>query len=190
MTDIAQAVRRAMNGLKMLLGRGRVQLTDDSGPVQLVQVKMSANEVMDIVRLSEFGFASRIPKDGDVAAIFLNAERTWGIVVASGHQQFRFKLENDGETAIYDAFGKSIWFKKESMVVEAGGKPITINGANGITINSTEKLIINMGGKDVQIENPGQVYLGGKAGAKKVALDGDPVVGGVVQSTATKVWGK
>ena len=171
----SQAISRAMNGLKMALGRGRVQLTKDDGPVQMVQVQMSAKELMDMARLSEFGLASRIPQNGDVAAIFLNAERTWGIVIASGHQKYRFKLQNDGEVALYDAFGKSVLLGKDGIVVDAGGKPVTLNDTGDVTLN--------MGGKNVIVNNPGAVNLTG-AGGRKVVCDGDLVTGGVVHAAA------
>lgn len=193
MTDswMRQAIARTTNGLKMLLGRGRVLLTNetDKTGIQFVQVRVSAKEVMDLPRMTDFGFNSRIPKDGDVAIMFLNAERTWGIVVASNHQQYRFQLDNDGEVAISDAFGKSIWFKKASMVIDAGGQPITVNNAKGMTINVTDDVVFNMGGKNFIINNPGLVELAG-AGGKKIALDQDPVVAGEVQASSTKVTGK
>jgi phage gp45-like len=181
---IMQGVRRALNGIKMLNGRGRVLLVDDSGPVQMLQAKVSAKETMTIPRLAEFGFASRPPAGTDVAIIFLSGERTWGTIVGSNNQTYRFKLENDGEMAVHDAFGKSIWFKKTAgIVVESNGQPITVNDAKGVTINTTDNVILNMGGKNVTVNNPGAVQLTG-AGGRKVVCDGDPVVGGVVQAAA------
>lgn len=213
---IRQAVARTTNGLKMLLGRGRVQLVDDTGPVQVLQVTISAKELMNIPRLAEFGFASRPPKNSDVAVIFLNAERTWGIVVASGNQKARFKLANDGEVAIHDAFGddgapgKWIWAKKAAddgtgggWEIEAHNEPLIINNAKKVTINagddgfllnSTGDGVIDMGGKNltiqnvdtVKLDNPTSVLLG--PGGKKVVVDGDPVsTGGHVNATQTVV---
>lgn len=199
LTYLRQAVARTTNGLKMLLGRGRVKLVTDTGPVQMLQVRVSAKELMDLPRLSEFGFASRPPVDSDVGIIFLNAERTWGIVVATGNQKARFKLAKDGEMAIHDAFGangapgKWIWAKANAAgwEIEANHEPIVINNAKGLTVNSPDgKVIFNMGGNDVQIEGAGKVYLGGKVGGKKVALDGDPVVGGFVVASSAVTYGK
>lgn len=191
-TYIHQAVGRALNGLKMALGRGRITLTDETGTpgVQMVQVRVSAKEVMDMPRLAEFGLASWIPKDGDVAVVFINAERTNGIAVASGHQTYRFKLENEGEVAIYDAFGKSVWFKKDTggIVIEANNQPVALNNAKGVTLtNVTGDVVLNMGGKNVTIVNPGSVVLSDQNGEKSVVRDGDPVSGGVVHATQTAV---
>ena len=188
---IRQAMARAINGLKMVLGRGRVTLTDDSKkPIQSIQAKLSANETMDILRMAEFGFTSWIPKDGDIAAIFINAERTWGIAVASNHQKYRFQLQNEGESALYDMFGKSILMGKDGIVIEAGNKPIIINNAKGATVHFTDDVNLDMGGKKLTITNPGEVHLAG-AGGRKVVCDGDPVSGGVVHADGTQtVYGK
>lgn len=193
MTDsfVRQAALRALNGLKMVLGRGRILLTNENenGGTQFIQVKVSANETMDVPRLAEFGFASRVPVKGDCILVFLNAERTLGVALATGHQTYRFKLQNDGEAVLYDAFGKSILLGKDGTVVEAGGKPVTVNNAKGLTINSTDDVTLNMGGKKVFVNNAAEVHLSG-VGGRKVVCDGDPVSGGVVHADAgQKVFG-
>lgn len=181
---LRQAVTRAHNGLKMLLGRGRIKLVldNDQGPVQMVQAVISAKETMDLPRVAEFGFASRPPKDTDCVVVFLNAERTWGVVVGTNNQTFRFKLENDGEMAIHDAFGKYIWLKKTGgILIEANDQPVEIHGAKGLTITTSDDVTINMGGKNLTIDSPGAVALTG-TGGRKVVCDGDPVSGGVVHA--------
>jgi phage baseplate assembly protein V len=182
---IRQALGRAMNGLRMMLGRGRITLTNENeqGGTQFVQARLSAQELMDLPRLAEFGFVSRVPEKGDCVVVFLNAERSMGVVIATGHQSFRFKLENDGETAIHDAFGKSIWLKKEGgIVIEAADQPVTINGVKGVTINNSDEAVtLNLDGSDVILNDPGAVQLTG-AGGRKVVCDGDPVSGGVVHA--------
>lgn len=184
-SSVRQALARAHSAVKMLLGRGRVQLIkdNDTGPVQTMQVVVSAKETMDMPRLAEFGFTSRPPKDSDCAVMFISGERTWGVVIATGNQKFRLQLEEDGEAALYDAFGKSIWLKKDGIVIDGGDKPITINRAKGIAITSTDDVTVDMGGKNLIVTNPGAVNLTG-AGGRKVVCDGDPVSGGVVHAAA------
>lgn len=215
-TWMRQAVARTTNGLKMLLGRGRILLVKDDGPVQMLQVRVSAKELMDIARLSEFGFASRPPKNSDCAIVYISGERTWGIVVATGNQKARMHLLNDGETAIHDALGpdgapgKWIWAKKKAdddtgggWEIEANNEPLVINQAKKVTINagddgfelnSTGDGVIDMGGKNitiqnadtVKLDNPNSVILG--PGGKKVVVDGDPVsTGGHVNATQNVV---
>lgn len=197
LTMLRQAVARAHNAVKMVLGRGRIQLVgnNDQGPVQTVQVIVSAKETMDLPRVAEFGFASRPPKDSDCIVVFLNGERTWGVVVGTNNQKFRMSLENDGEAALHDAFGKSIWLKKDGgIVVEANNEAVEINhakkitlgaGTDGIAITTGGNVTVDLGGKDLTFSNVGNIALG--PGGKKVVVDGDPVSGGFVHSTQTKV---
>lgn len=183
------AIVALSNLLKLLVGRGRVLLVDDSGPVQIVQVKLSPKETPDLRRLAEFGFVCWPLEGADAVALFVAGNRGNGVIIATGDQRHRLKLENPGEAALHDAFGKYVWLKKESTEVDAGGMPITIKNAAGITITSTEHVTLNMGGKNVIINDPGTVQLAG-AGGKKVVLDGDDVVAGKVVASSTKVTGK
>jgi phage gp45-like len=207
---LRQGVSRSLNGLKMMLGRGRIQMVinNDHGPVQMIQVQVSAVELMNLPRLAEFGFVSRAPKNSDCAIIFLNAERTWGIVVATGNQTARMPLANDGETAIHDAngengaAGKWIWAKKGAgWEIECNGEPFILmdcsnltasNKAGGtmpVTLNMNGgNVTLNLGGGNVTLNNPGTVVLG--PAGKRVVMDGDPVVGGgggTVQATQNVV---
>lgn len=204
MTDSAmrQAAARALNGLKMMLGRGRIQLNvgNDQGAVQILQAIVSAKETMNIPRLAEFGFASRPPPNSDCAILFLNAERTWGIIVATGNQTARMKLQNDGEAALHDAFGENgtpgkwIWAKGggAGWEIECNGEPFILLDCPTITASPKAggklNVTINLGGGNVQLNNPGSVVLG--PAGKRVVMDGDPVVGGgggTVQATQNVV---
>jgi phage baseplate assembly protein V len=182
------AITALSNLLKLAIGRGRVQTVDDSGPVQILQLVLSPKETPNLPRLAEFGFQSWPPEGSDAVVVFVAGNRSNGVAIATGNQRLRLKLENPGEAALSDAFGKYVWLKKESMEIDAGGKEVVIKNAAGITITSTQDVTLNMGGKKVIINNPGEVQLAG-AGGKKVVLDGDPVSGGVVHASSTKVTG-
>lgn len=184
------SIQALTHRLMLLIGRGKVQSSNDDGPVQILQARISAKEIANIRRLAEFGFTSRPLPGADVVVVFVAGDRSNGAIIATGDQRYRFKLENDGEVALHDAFGKSIWFKKDGGIeIEMADSPITINNANGITVNSQSDITLHMNGADVIIDGPGLVQLAG-AGGKKVVLDGDPVVAGVVHATSTVVTAK
>lgn len=194
-TALRMSAERSARRLMLLLGRGRVKLTrdNDQGPVQKIQAQISAKETMDLLRVAEFGFASRLPKDSDVVVVFLNAERTYAVAIASNHQKHRMELENDGESAVHDAFGRHIWFRKDGAIeIDANDLPIEIKrakkvtvaaGDDGVQLDTTGNVVLNMGGKDLTVNNPGKVQLTG-AGGRKVVCDGDLVVGGVCKANA------
>lgn len=121
------SVSALTNLLKLVIGRGRILLVDDTGPVQKLQVKLSGRETPDLLRSAEYGFTSRPPKDTDCVAVFITGDRSNGIVISTNNQRYRLKLENDGEIAIYDNAGRYVWFKKDDGIVVHDPAKITLD---------------------------------------------------------------
>ncbi|MGF6792778.1 phage baseplate assembly protein V [Paraburkholderia sp. 35.1] len=116
------------------LGRGRLTRVDDSGPVQLVQMQLSQNETRDATpRLAEYGFESNPPAGSDAIAVFLAGNRTNGVVIACGNQQYRMRGLASGEVAISDNKGQSVYLSASGIVVNGGGLPMTITNTPKIT---------------------------------------------------------
>ncbi|WP_434107623.1 phage baseplate assembly protein domain-containing protein [Paraburkholderia caffeinilytica] len=119
------------------LGRGRLTRIDDSGAVQLVQMQLSQNETHDATpRVCEYGFQSNPPDGADAVAVFLAGNRTNGVVIACGHQQYRMRGLASGEVAISDNRGQSVYLSAAGIVVNGGGHPVTITNAPEITADS------------------------------------------------------
>lgn len=135
-------LNRLARRILLLLGRGRVMTTNDSGPVQLVQVQINDLETIDgLRRLAEFGFTSMLPRDTDVAIAFLGGDRSNGVVVASNHQPSRPRDLKAGETMIYTQDGKQIYLTASGgILVKANGQPVEIDGATTVTINASTKI--------------------------------------------------
>lgn len=132
----------------LVIGRGRVALANDAGAVQLLQVVMSAAEIQDHApRLAEYGFTSNPPPGSDVAMVFLGGNRTDGLVIATGNQQYRLKGLAPGEVALYDDAGQVVRLTPAGIVITAP-LGLTVNGntifngtvtANGHRIDDTHK---------------------------------------------------
>ncbi|MBB5411712.1 phage baseplate assembly protein V [Paraburkholderia sp. HC6.4b] len=119
------------------LGRGRLTRVDDGGAVQLVQMQLSANETRDgTPRLAEYGFQSNPPAGSDALAVFLGGDRTNGVVIACGNQQYRFRNLAPGEVCISDDKGQSVHLSAAGIVVNGGGQPVTITNAPQITADA------------------------------------------------------
>jgi phage baseplate assembly protein V len=119
------------------LGRGRLTRIDDSGPVQLVQMQLSQSETRDSTpRLAEYGFASNPPANADAVAVFLGGDRTNGVVIACGHQQYRMRGLATGEVSISDNKGQSVYLSAAGIVVNGGGLPVKITNTPEITNDS------------------------------------------------------
>lgn len=130
--------------LRLAIGRGRVKLVRDDAAVQILQVELSAKELPDLRRLAEFGFASRPPPGSDVVAVFIGGDRSNGVVIATGNQTLRFKLTADGECAIHDAFGKSIYLKKTGgIVITAAGQDVDVSGAANLNVSASTQVTLD-----------------------------------------------
>lgn len=203
MSQSASVISRLARRMNLLVGRGKIKQSKDDGPIQMVQVQLSPLELADLRRASEFGLASWPPDGCGAVVLFVNGDRSNGIVVATHDLPSRFKLLAKGETALFDAngtngaAGKWIWLKKGAGIeIQAHGEAVTVNGAKGVTVNAdTDGVVINtqgnitlnMNGKNVTIANPGTVVLSDQNGQKNVARHGDSVVGGLVVASQSAV---
>lgn len=125
----ANALERLLRRVQLLVGRGRIKTGSDTGPVQVQQVQVNDREIHDnMPRIGEYGFASMPLPGCQALVIFVAGERTNGVIVGTNDEAKRLKGLRPGEAAIYDDQGQSVWIKREGIVIESAGKPITING--------------------------------------------------------------
>lgn len=191
--SIAALVRR----LTLVIARGRISQSDDSGVIQTLQVPLTPLETPNLKRVAEFGLASWPPDGTDAIAVFIAGDRSNGVVLGTHNLKARMKMLHKGEAALHDASGpggapgKWVWLKLAGggIEIEAHGEPIVINHASAITVNPPAggatavtlntgggNITLNLGGGNVTLNNPGAVVLG--PAGKKVVVDGDPVIGG------------
>ena len=158
--DTEGALRRLWRRVQLVIGRGRVTFSDDSGNVQRYQVRLGQLEIRDsTARLAEFGFTSRPPVGSDVVVLFPAGDRTNAVVVATGHQETRPRGLQEGESQVYDQWGKYLYFTKDGgIVVEAQGTPVTVNNATTVTINASDKVLMNT----PLLEVSGDIKAGGQ----------------------------
>jgi phage baseplate assembly protein V len=135
------AIERIFRRAMLAIGRGRVTVVDDSGPVQKLQTKLGPLEVRDNTpRLIEYGFTSNPPVGTDLVAIFVGGDRSNGVVIATGNQQYRMKGLADGEVAIYDKLGQSVYLTKNGIVINGAGLPMIIENTPTVTVKASMKV--------------------------------------------------
>ncbi|VWC79169.1 baseplate assembly protein [Burkholderia aenigmatica] len=137
-----------LDRVRSLFGRGRITLVDDTGPVQLVQVRMNGLEVpTGRYRVPEFGFSSNPPVGSDALALHVAGDRSAGAVVGTNHQTSRPRGLAPGESILYSEDGKSVYLKNGSIVVEAKGQDVVVNDAANVTWTCSGDFKIVTGGK-------------------------------------------
>ncbi|WP_257803282.1 phage baseplate assembly protein V [Burkholderia glumae] len=134
--------------IRNLFGRGRITLVDDSGPVQIVQLRMNGLEVpAGRFRVPEFGFSSNPPIGSDAIAGHVAGDRSAGVVVGTNHQQSRPRGLSPGESILYSQDGKSVYLKNGAIVVEAKGQDVVVDDAANVTWTCSGDFKIVAGGK-------------------------------------------
>lgn len=133
---------RVARRVLLSLARALVTTVNDSGGVQMMQVKLNALETRDNTpRVAEFGLTSNPPVNSDAFVVFLGGDRSNGVVLGTVHQPSRPKNLASGETMIYSQDGKSIYLTASGgIVVDAKNQAVTVNNATTVTINAATKV--------------------------------------------------
>ncbi len=129
------AIRRLHNRIMMVLGRGVVVSVDDTGPLQLMQVKLGPNEVRDRTPVyGLFGFSSNAPRGAGMLAAFFGGNRTGGAAIATSHSPSRPRNLLSGESVVYNILGQKLYLSTTGMqLIGDGSLPLTITGFTQVT---------------------------------------------------------
>lgn len=122
----------------LMIGRGVVQLSDDSKGLQLVQITMLEGELRDDVeRFQNYGFTSRPHAGAEAAFACVAGSRDHVIVIAVDDRRYRLAIE-EGEAALYDDLGQKVHLTRTGMVVDGGELPILIKSTAGVRVDAPE----------------------------------------------------
>lgn len=133
------ALERLWRRLQMVVGRGRVKTGNDAGPVQLLQVQFSGQDVRDNTpRVAEYGFTSMPRPECQAVLVFMAGDRSNGVILGTNDEAARLKNLLPGEVAIYDDQGQSVYLTRAGIVMNGGGKPITVTNTPTITLDSPQ----------------------------------------------------
>ncbi len=137
----AKLKRRIFN----MLARGVVQLIDDKQGYQIVQSTLLAGETRTgLERMQQYGFTGHPPTGSEAFVLFLNGDRSHGVVIAIDNRQFRLRDLDDGDVAVYSKKGNFCKIKANGeMVLETPESNITIESKDGkIYLKATDNIII------------------------------------------------
>jgi|SRR5215469_8644542 len=118
---------RLYRRIMMLVAPVKITATDDTGPVHRAQIRGFPPETIDAMPVLQiYGLASHAMVGSDAMAIFTSGDRSNGVVIATGNQQYRLRNLKSGEVALYDNGG--------NVVKLANGGKIEITCPHDITI--------------------------------------------------------
>lgn len=177
MTQLRKALAPMGRAVSMMVARVVVRLVNDAGGLQVLQVDGLADETLDAVeRFQNYGFTSRPRPGAEGIMVSVGGVRSQGVVIAVDDRRYRLRAMAEGEVAMFDDLGQLVHLKRDGILVHTALKVVVEADTVSVTANSA-------------LIDSADIQLGG-AGGKKVALDGDLVVGGKVVASSAKVRGQ
>lgn len=125
--------------LSMMIARGTVALSDAGRKMQALQVRLLADEVKDNVEHMEpYGYTSRPLAGAEVVTLFLDGDRSHGIVIVAADRRYRLQGLEGGEVALYNADdaepeGCRIVLKRDGLI-EVRAKNIDFKAAENLRL--------------------------------------------------------
>ena len=130
--DIARMIMKMIEPIKrsiqLAIGRCVLSIVDDSKGIQVVKLSLLAGEVQDMERMQNYGFSSNPLPGAEGLAVFVGGNREHGICLVLDDRKFRIKNLQNGQVALYDAFGTNILLGNDGTT--------TVNAAVKTVVNS------------------------------------------------------
>ena len=135
-------MRQVLNKIMNLVSRGFITFSNSASKCQTLQIKMSGGEQKsDVEHIEPYGFTSR-PLDGaEAVALFLDGDKSHGVILVAGDRRYRIKSLKPGEVAIYTDEGDYIIFNRKNEI-NVKTKKFTVNADDTIELN-TKNLVVN-----------------------------------------------
>jgi phage baseplate assembly protein V len=151
MTDFARLVAPYARRLSNMVARGSVSLVNAATKMQSLQLRLLAGESKDDVEHFEpYGLTSHPQPGAECVALFLDGDRSHGVVVCVADRRYRVKGLASGEVILHDDQGQSVYLmrggikltdKAGSTVVMQGDGSGSMTFAAGLTINANSKIV-------------------------------------------------
>lgn len=134
-------MRQVLNKIMNLVSRGYITSSNSASKCQTLQIKMSGGEQKsDIEHIESYGFTSR-PLDGaEAVALFLDGDKSHGVILVTGDRRYRVKSLKQGEVAIYTDEGDYIIFNRNNEI-NVKTKKFIVNADDAIELN-TKNLVV------------------------------------------------
>lgn len=122
-----------------MIARGVVSAVTASLKMQGLQVKLLAGEVKDgLEHFEPYGYTSHPKAGAEAVTIFLDGDRSHGVVIVVADRRYRLKGLAAGEVALYDDQGQKIHLTRSGIVVDGAGKPVMIQDTPSVTMDTPQ----------------------------------------------------
>lgn len=142
-----------------LIARGILNLTNDAGKTQTVQVSLLADEVRDgIEHVYEYGFTSNPIAGAEAITTFINGNKDNGVVTTIYDKRYRPRDLQPGEVMLHTHETPRVYLKKDNKIlvtcsaeikIQCGNSVITMTPSSvtvdtqNFTVNASSAVVIN-----------------------------------------------
>lgn len=118
LVDVVQQLMGPLSRrVSLLLGRGVVELSDDTHGLQVLQASLLPREVRgQLERFQQYGFSSRPKKGAECLVVFLGGNRDHGIVVAVDDRRDRERGLAEGDSCLWAPGGARVFVRANGDV--------------------------------------------------------------------------
>lgn len=107
--------------LQNMVVRGSVVLANAASKMQGLQVKLLEDDVPGTLEHFEpYGFTSKPKAGAEVVTLFLDGDRSHGVVIVCADRRYRLTGLEDGEVAIHDDKAQAVVLKADGIHVYSG----------------------------------------------------------------------
>lgn len=158
---IQRAIDKAMGRVRTAF-RAVLTAIDSTTPIQLVQADgLAGEQLQDNELVQHYGFTSVPLAGAQMIVLPIGGKTAHGIIIATEHIASRLKALKNGEVAIYDDLGQSVYLTREGIVINGAGLPVTVMNTPSVTLDTptthmTGNLVV-----DGDISNQGNISTEG-----------------------------
>jgi phage baseplate assembly protein V len=142
--DVDKMLGPTKRRLQNMVARGTVSRSDAARLMQGLQIQLLAGETLDgIEHFEPYGYTSRPKPGAEVLTIFVDGDRSHGIVLVAADRRYRMTAFEEGEVAIHDDQGQSVHLTRTGIVVKGGGLPIKITDTPSVTVEADTSVTLD-----------------------------------------------
>lgn len=123
-------------GLGNLIARGVLRALDSHAKCQRASLTLMAGEVTEgLEYLEPYGLTSTAHPGAESVVLFLEADRSHGVVINVADRRYRLQGLEQGEVALYSDEGDSLMLRRGNRV-ELSTKTFIVNAQERVTFNT------------------------------------------------------
>ena len=173
--------------MRLMVARGVVNLIDDAGGLQILQITALENETRDgVERAQNFGMSSHPPVGSEPIMVAVGGSRNHLVAVAVDNEEHRPKGLAEGEVKVYSAHDSFLHFDADGNVT-LKCKKFIVDASEKTEVNTPEATFSAMASVNGLFSfNNGMAGVAGDNGIKLAGtyyITGDVVINGIKFST-------